>query len=426
MNISKVTLEQMLRARERRAERQRRLIEAHGLPLICFTMNIAGEVKNAPLIAFAFDEGLRALDASGLTIRKKEVYREVAGFEAYYVMEDDSPEEVKRRAVEIEEGSPMARLFDMDVIGAEGKKLARDTGRKCIVCSGEAFVCARSRAHGLDEVGKKTRELIEDFAVKKLALRAHEALILEVEVSPKPGLVDRYGSGAHDDMDIRTFKKSADALRPYFERFVRAGMDMAFSPSADLMAKLKKIGLRAEDTMYEATQNVNTHKGIIYSLGLLLADMGRKLMGNDEGVAQLVRADVERELSRARKKPATNGERLYREIGVTGARGQAANDFPCARRAAAALKEYKKRFCENDAAVMTLIDIMTELDDTNVLHRAGKAGLALMRREALKIASMPEEERVLSARALDEAFTKENISPGGCADTLALAIFLDL
>ena len=62
MHTVEITLEQVLLARDRRVLRQRELAARYGGTLLSFTMNIAGPVKDAPLVRLAFQAGLAALD----------------------------------------------------------------------------------------------------------------------------------------------------------------------------------------------------------------------------------------------------------------------------------------------------------------------------------------------------------------------------
>ncbi len=428
MNISEATLKQILDAREERAEKQRRFIEEYELPLVCFTMNIAGEVKNSPLIEFAFMCGTHLLDAMPFKIKHKEICSSVTGCSAYYVMDGDV-HEIKRMAVELENSSAVSRLFDIDVLDVNGKKLSRSEERKCLICSDVAAVCARSRAHGLETIKQKTTELLSAFAAEKLSEYACEALEKEVLTTPKPGLVDKENCGAHTDMDINTFKKSTEALRPYFYEFVMCGISEHEKTVEEIMHKLRKIGVNAENAMYNATNNVNTHKGLIYSLGLLLSDMGRCLMGESSKLCELASDGVSKAFESAKLNPATHGEMLYQKTGATGIRGEAMLGFPNARHAADVLSEYKKTLSENDARLLTLAEIMRTLEDTNVIYRGGEEALYFMRERANEIASYNIKDIntiIERLKVLDCEFIQKNISPGGCADTLALAVFLDL
>lgn len=223
-----ITLTEMLNARECRAFRQQELLAKYPMPMVCFTMNIAGPVKNNPLIRKGFDLGMKYLNEQLNALKILPVYftkiDEPTGNEAYYLIDAD-PLFIKEITCMIEDGSELGRLFDMDVLDSSGEKVERSKlglpPRPCLICGGPAKDCARSRTHTVEQLQAKTTQLLND-AVKKedasLAARlACRALLYEVCTTPKPGLVDRNGNGSHKDMDIFTFMDSASALWPYFE-----------------------------------------------------------------------------------------------------------------------------------------------------------------------------------------------------------------
>ena len=200
-----------------------------------------------------------------------------AGGNALLVYETQDARLLKAFCIRLESEGEAGRLFDLDVLDANGEKLSRETGRTCLVCGGPVSVCSRSRAHGLEAITARTRTILEAFAAETLGEMAENALLAEVHFTPKPGLVDEANNGAHRDMDVPLFERSAHALRPCFEEFVRLGIQGA-SPAA-----LQQAGVRAEQAMFAATGGVNTHKGAIYSGALLLHAAGRLLSGEEEG-----------------------------------------------------------------------------------------------------------------------------------------------
>lgn len=56
-----------------------------------------------------------------------------------------------------------------------------------------------------------------------IAQAAVTSLQAEVQLAPKPGLVDPESNGAHRDMDVTTFAASIEALTPYFQQYFHAG-----------------------------------------------------------------------------------------------------------------------------------------------------------------------------------------------------------
>ena len=408
--MREITLQEVLDARENRASSQKRLLAQYGKPLLGLTMNIAGPIKRSALGDFLFQQTLWELwDRIGGDILCQERLDAATGLEAILVC-DLPAEEVKALAVELETARPAGRLLDLDVIGIDGEKLSRGTPRTCLVCGGPAGPCARSRAHGLAAIGEATESLLRDFAVSRLGELAVEALIFEVELTPKPGLVDLRNSGAHRDMDLPLFRRSARSLEPYFRQAVSLGMERM-----DCMPSLQAAGLAAEKTMFAATAGVNTHKGAVYGFGLLLAAMGSRLVrGGDvfETAAALARAGIPPD-------PGTHGGEALRRYGASGARGEALAGFPHVRRALTVLRD------PGGGPLRALLTLLAEVEDTNLLHRGGPEGLRFVQAAAADILAGPPEEDVSRLEALDSACTARNLSPGGSADLLAAALLLE-
>ena len=386
----------MLLARDRRASRQAALLSRYGRPVISFTMNIAGPVKDSPLIRYAFRSGLRQLEALPCAQLCREVIFEPTGPEALLVYETQDARLLKAFCIRLESEGEAGRLFDLDVLDANGEKLSRETGRTCLVCGGPVSVCSRSRAHGLEAITARTRAILEAFAAETLGEMAENALLAEVHFTPKPGLVDEANNGAHRDMDVPLFERSAHALRPCFEEFVRLGIQGA-SPAA-----LQQAGVRAEQAMFAATGGVNTHKGAIYSGALLLHAAGRLLSGEEEGDLYELAAQT------AAAIPAptgTHGAAVRAQCG--GICTEAVSGYPTAQ------------------AVLRQLRQSGPLDDSTLWHRGGAEGAQLVRSRAADILAAPASEREARTRRLDAELIERNLSPGGSADLLAMAFFLE-
>ncbi len=420
MQPSSVTLNEMLDARERRAREQSAMLASadETCCLVSLSLNIAGDVKRTPKTRLLFDRGLALFEALGFAETRRRITDAKTGTEALILLKADAAT-VKETLERLEDAFPAARLFDFDVLNANGEKLSRTVPRRCLICGGPAADCARSRAHGLDAVKAATDALLNDFCADTLAFTAHHALERELLTTPKPGLVDRNNNGAHTDMDVALFLKSAAALVPYFKTAVRLGLADAG------MAPLKDAGLAAERAMFAATNGVNTHKGMIYSMGLLLYGIGKALSFGGDAVdhaAALAKTDAEERLLNALAKTCTNGAKVYRDHGARGAVGEAADGFFHARYCADRLKAHEGS--ENPGA-LALVDVMVVLEDVNLLHRGGEDGLRFARENALRIAMLPEDERIDALRVLDREMIGRNLSPGGAADMLALGFLLD-
>lgn len=442
--MREVTLPEMLEARDRRAEAQRRLLAERGLPLISFTMNIPGPVKNSPLYRRGFDEGLRqlerALDAAGIARLSPETLHAVTGNE--YLCAVDAPAEaVKAICTRIEEEDPMGRLFDMDVIAPGGSKLARKEERRCLVCGAAGRGCASRRLHSLEELSAAVTRLLTEGLLAADAARvdslATAALLDEVATTPKPGLVDRDNNGAHRDMTRETFENSAAALRGYWRGCFLTGAETAELPAAEAFARLRPLGMEAEKKMLAATGGVNTHKGAIFTLGTVCGALGRLWRADGPctdperiaaacaalsggAVADDFAALEERGVAR------TAGEELYLISGLRGIRGEVAAGLPAVLQTGLPVLEdcLSVGMSRNDAGVIALLHLIARGEDTNMIKRGGEAlaaDTARTVREALCENSRPSMETV---RAWDAFFIENRLSPGGCADLLAVSFFL--
>lgn len=271
----------------------------------------------------------------------------------------------------------------------------------------------------------------------RIGTLALEAMLLEVSAAPKPGLVDRFNSGAHRDMGFFTFIKSAASLRSCFEDFAEAGHvggTKNFSPD-EIFPYIRRIGIEAERIMFNATKGINTHKGEIFSLGVLsasagyLAGMKRDLNPEDvmKTAGLMCKGLCERDFSEARTKSPellTKGEKIYLEHGIAGIRGEAEAGYPVVSDySLPALKKYlADGLCLNDSLVMTLIHIMSVNDDTNVIARHGLSVSDEVKEMSHDI--IVNHGGIDEIRRLDDEFIKRNISPSGSADLLAVTYFM--
>lgn len=255
------------------------------------------------------------------------------------------------------------------------------------------------------------------------------ALYREIALYPKPGLVSPVDSGAHDDMDFGLFMRSLFALRAYFRDVAAAGARGAG------FEELRQLGVAAERQMLRATGGVNTHRGAIFTLGLLAAAAGALSAegGRIDGasLADAIRArwgaDI---LPGASANAGSNGARALRAHGGPGAREEAAAGFPLLFEVALPTLEttFARTGNADSAAVQTLFAIMARLNDTNLLHRGGRAGLEFARRSARDFLSSGGVETPrwrARAVAIHRGFVARNLSPGGGADMLAAALFVE-
>ena len=299
---------------------------------------------------------------------------------------------------------------------------------------------------------------------------ARFGLLKEVYTTPKPGLVDLKDSGAHQDMDCHTFEASAEAIVPYIKEMALAGFEVgrggchglapdgsaspssarltenttAQTPLSRLFPAIRPIGVRAEEAMFAATGGVNTHKGMIFSLGIIAAAIGclcapaipawdfpllrrpgELLALCGQAVSPYLSQDFEQMKSRP---PKTHGERLFARYGIRGIRGEAMDGFPslanlalpAMRRAAASQPD------ANAASLHVLLTLMSRVDDTNILTRSNPETLSWVKEQSRKFLDrfpLINQEAIAELEAMNRKFIARKISPGGCADLLAIALF---
>ncbi len=256
-------------------------------------------------------------------------------------------------------------------------------------------------------------------AARRIALLAVRSLRTELRLHPKPGLVTPLCNGSHRDMTADTFMRSLFALRHYFVRIAQAGCDAA------PFEVLRELGIAAERTMMRATVGINTHRGAIFAVGMLAAAIGaankssrNKILGIDE--IQRALQEYWGDALQAHTLSSNRNELTP----IIGARTEAASGFisvfnlalPTLRRSLKLQRGW------HHACIDTLFALITHIDDTNIMHRGGRAGAAEARALAQQFIDAgatgnPGWER--HAARISARFVSLNLSPGGAADLLS-------
>lgn len=261
----------------------------------------------------------------------------------------------------------------------------------------------------------------------RLGRLAVAALHAELGCAPKPGLVTPFDSGSHADMDASTFLRSLFALRGYFVAIAQAGIDNA------PFEQLRQLGIAAEAAMLRATGGINTHRGAIFSLGLLTAQAARLRAVHGHaptGEAACSAVQVWRDALRAAPlDPRSNGQRVRAAFRISGVREQAAAGYPLLREIALpSLRSALRSGATREAALaQTLMRLVAEVDDLNLLHRGGQDGLAYAKAQAhafLADGGIAHPQWRACLHTIGRQFVARRLSPGGSADLLACAWFL--
>lgn len=261
--------------------------------------------------------------------------------------------------------------------------------------------------------------------IAELAIRA---LRDEAALTPKPGLVDRRGPGAHHDMTAALLQRSADAMAPGLHAMVRASAGQPVSVS--LRETLGNIGRKTEVAMLMTTGGINTHRGALWALGLLSSAAAMSPQPFHPRCITATAAALARLPDRFAPTAATHGSEVARRFGGTGARGEAAAGFPhVLRYGLPTLHAVRAQGATEDQARLdALLAIMAHLQDTCLLHRGGMEALWIVQASSADIlaaggAAAAEGRRRL--QALDRTLLQLWVSPGGSADLLAATLFLD-
>lgn len=255
---------------------------------------------------------------------------------------------------------------------------------------------------------------------------AEACLRQEVDTWPKPGLVSHVDTGSHDDMTATTFYDSAVAIAPFLGALFDAGAAGAALP------ELQRIGMQAERAMLAATHGVNTHRGAVFGMGLLCAAAGARNSGRASSAStlgQVVKDRWSRQLLTADRPTQSHGALVARRYGCTGAREEAAFGFPgIYRHALPVLGDPSFAATDPESIrVQVCFSLMANTQDTNLVHRGGLAGLRFAQRAArrfLQAGGILHPQWRQHAAAIHASFVARHLSAGGCADLLAMSLFV--
>lgn len=281
----------------------------------------------------------------------------------------------------------------------------------------------------------------------KLAEYAQRSILYEATLTPKPGLVDAIDSGAHKDMNIYTFIDSSVNLYKGFYLYAKAGL-ICKQGEKELFKEIRNIGVIVEKDMFNATHNINTHKGINFSLGIVVAAAGyyvqkmdKKQINdfNEYDILQILKIVgimaeglVENDFKDLHKKAKlTNGERLYLEKGFSGIRGEVESGFPTIYNVSLPRIRFllNNNISKDRLLLDVLFHIMSVSMDSNVVNRGGFEALDFVQKQAQKFINekiIYQENYEEKIQELNSVFVQKNISPGGAADLLSVTIFFAL
>ncbi|NLA78449.1 MAG: hypothetical protein GX845_02740, partial [Erysipelothrix sp.] len=280
--------------------------------LLIVSVNYPGAQKLNGLSLFVFYEYLKTFD-----FKMDEIMFNELGPVGIKLVDDAY--QSKREAIAFESYHPLGRLLDIDVFD-KGKMLDREAfnvpQRACLICGGDAKTCIVSKRHTFQEVKAAFEIMVIDYCKKDIGRQVSFAMVMEVSVHPSFGLVNPLNKGIHEDMDIIMFLRVIDALAPYFKAVATISTKQSLVSYFDA---LREHGIVMENIMFQITQGVNTHKGFIFLmlivLGAMHYDPECELTEAIQAMAQFVKADFD-------KDPTSAGLYWYQKAGIAGVRGQ--------------------------------------------------------------------------------------------------------
>ncbi|MGD1823548.1 MAG: triphosphoribosyl-dephospho-CoA synthase CitG [Pleomorphochaeta sp.] len=439
-----VSLNDILALRDNRQQLINDLIKEYNKTIIILSLNIVGPIKVFNLSIKTFYEGnsliLDKLNLCNCEILYHHINKSNCGYEGYYVLDVDH-KFIKKQLSEIEDTSSLGRLFDIDVISNNGLKISREDlnleGRKCILCDNPVFLCSRSRNHSVTELIDKEIEIMISYFAEKMAndlsQLAMNCLILEVKTTPKPGLVDLNNNGSHKDMDINLFINSAKVLKPFFYDFFKLGFENKSTNINQLLPQLRKLGIEAEKAMINETKGINTHKGSIFIYSLILCSLG--WLYSKSNYSKQILIQTIKDLSKdfiddfkliKDKDILSNGEKIFLQYGILGVRGEAINGFEVVLdKLSNKYNSYiSSGYSINDSGCFVLLDIILEINDTNIISRSNYNVLLEIKTKIKQMSKIDGRKKLDFITQLDKEFIEKNISAGGSADLLALIYFI--
>lgn len=437
-------LQSILEAREERAFLKKQMT-LKGLPCVSLSLNVPGFPKSNSTVkaffSFCLNDLSYFLKAHLIDIQKEDAHERCDTAGDFFIVSCskgvDTLPELKQICEDFEENHPLGRFIDVDLNDELGNTVSSGKSKLCFFCLEKpAIECRRSQAHDPQQLrsfmfSKMTQycnQQREITIVKQLSSIALKALLSEISLTPKPGLVDKFSNGSHEDMNYQTFIDSSSAISPWMGELVLAGFSFQDTDLTKALPIIRNMGLRMESAMHAATRNVNTQKGIIFLLGLSLFACGRLFSKKDQFEIEFFRSIirdickdmVSNELLHSFQNKRSHGEEIFQKHGVSGARGEAESGFHTVFEYG--LPMLSRIIQLNDEVLIkSFLSIASYNTDTNILYRGGHLVLSVF--QGLCKTAM-ENYNDHNYYAVIDYCRKENISPGGSADLLAVTIFV--
>lgn len=307
---------------------------------------------------------------------------------------------LKKDMIKIESKNKLARFIDVDVFLNQGHSLNRSKPRTCYICNDTALICSRMKRHSTEQLLKHIEKVTSSYLKRLIKKMINEAMLKELNLHPKFGLVTPLTNGSHKDMDYNLMINAKNAILDDLVEMFMLGYTSNLNID-ELFIETRKIGIKADKHMFEATNNVNAYQGLIFNLGLVLVNLGKALKEN------LLLTDVFNNIKLMSKNFINEGN--------FGARKQASDGY-----------QIIQNLLYNDISNMNTLDILiyfiNNLDDTVLLRRCKDQKVLRKIKEEFK--HLDSSKKLLINQVNNDCI-KNNLSFGGCADLLVVSIFID-
>lgn len=415
------------------------------MPCLSLSLNVPGFPKSNPTVDTFFRSCLHDLKntlvAHRIDFHENDTVEicDAAGdfYLVPFLMDQFSLTEIKQICEDFEENHPLGRFVDVDLNDQQGNTISSGKSKLCFFCREKpAIECRREKAHDFkelrafmfSEMAEFNRKEREELITKKLSSLAEQAILSEISLTPKPGLVDQFSSGSHSDMNYQTFVDSTAAISPWFGELVHKGFGFQEDDLTLALPRLRNIGLQMEADMFEATGNVNTQKGIIFLMGLSLFSCGKLFSKKDHFQAEefqniikeICKDLVKNEMSSSTTSGNSHGEKIFLKYGFSGARGEAESGLATIFNFGLP-QLFQSEKPDDEALTKCFLAISANNDDTNILFRSNPDILNAFK----NLCSVALEDfNTENYTAIIDFCKHQNISPGGSADLLAVTIFV--
>jgi len=413
-------IEKILEDRERRWKHVLNFQKEHGGAAILVKANIPGfdkNIKEAGVLVRVFEGEI----ARNVKTTAREFAHSFDGPYVIFGFQNDNRVELKKKLVEIESTHPLGRFIDFDLHVDEQQSMTRKSigvrQRGCFLCNNDAIVCMRNQTHRVEELLACVEKSIRLFCSQQIHRIVDQAMMMELDMEDKFGLVTKTSKGSHLDMDYEKMIKAKNALLPFFTDFFNLGYEN--DKLDELFRQGRRLGVVAEKAMFEATEGINCYKGLIFVLGVFLMATGRAIASKEDFAkvfenVRLMTFEVRKDFDGSID---TFGKTAREKYGIEGVRGEAMKGFPTVLHGVSFLKE-QETTCPKTLRKL-LIQIILSTDDTCFLKRAGSIESY---RETLSILNNVNPENEEQVNNFHKFAIQKNLSFGGSADLLIASI----